>query len=139
MQGHVGLLATADEKEGGATIHAAVDAGINLIDNGDLYGSGRNELLIREALRGHDRSRILLRVKFGALREPQARWNGSNGRPKAVKNLLAYSLKRFGTDYIDIYRPSGSIRKSQWKRLWTRGRACAGWISALCRHVGGQK
>jgi aryl-alcohol dehydrogenase-like predicted oxidoreductase len=96
----------AEEAEGIATIHAALDAGITLIDTGDFYGSGHNELLIRAALKGRKRENAILSVKFGALREPGGGFGGYDGRPAAMKNFLAYSLKRLGTDYIDIYRPS---------------------------------
>jgi aryl-alcohol dehydrogenase-like predicted oxidoreductase len=99
------LYGPADEKESIATIHAALDAGITLFDTGDYYGMGHNELLLREALRGRKRENIVLSVKFGALRDPEGAWLGVDARPAAVKNFLAYSLRRLGTDYIDIYRP----------------------------------
>jgi aryl-alcohol dehydrogenase-like predicted oxidoreductase len=95
----------ADETESIATIHAALDAGINLFDTGDYYGMGRNELLLRDALQGRRREQAVLSVKFGALRDPQGAWIGVDGRPAAVRNFAAYSLRRLGTDYIDIYRP----------------------------------
>jgi aryl-alcohol dehydrogenase-like predicted oxidoreductase len=95
----------ADEAESIATIHAALDAGITLLDTGDYYGMGHNELLIREALRGRKRESVVLSVKFAALRDPRGAWLGVDARPVAVKNFLAYSLRRLGTDYIDIYRP----------------------------------
>jgi aryl-alcohol dehydrogenase-like predicted oxidoreductase len=94
----------SDESESVATIHAALDAGITLLDTGDYYGMGHNELLIREALRGRKRERAVISVKFGALRDRAGNWLGVDGRPAAVKNFLAYSLTRLGTDYIDIYR-----------------------------------
>ena len=100
------LYGPADEKEGIATIHAALDAGITLLDTGDFYGMGHNEMLIRDALRGRQREQVLLSVKFGALRDPAGGWAGYDARPAAVKNFVAYSLRRLGTDYIDIYRPS---------------------------------
>jgi aryl-alcohol dehydrogenase-like predicted oxidoreductase len=96
----------ADERESIATIHAALDAGITLIDTGDFYGIGHNEMLIRDALRDRNREDVTISVKFGALRDPAGGWNGYDSRPVAVKNALAYSLRRLGTDYIDIYRPS---------------------------------
>ena len=99
------LYGTADDAESLATIHAAVDAGITLLDTGDYYGMGHNELLLRDALNGRSRDRFLLSVKFGALRDVRGNWLGFDGRPAAVKNFLAYSLKRLGTDYVDIYRP----------------------------------
>jgi aryl-alcohol dehydrogenase-like predicted oxidoreductase len=100
------LYGPADRSESLATIHAALDAGIDLLDTGDFYGMGHNELLIHEALQGVDRSRVLISVKFGAMRDPAGNWAGYDGRPAAVKSFLAYSLRRLGTDYIDIYRPS---------------------------------
>ncbi len=100
------LYGPADEAESIATIHAALDAGITLLDTGDFYGMGQNELLIREALRGGKRDRVLLSVKFGALRDAVGGWNGIDGRPIAVKNFLAYTLRRLGTDHVDIYRPA---------------------------------
>jgi aryl-alcohol dehydrogenase-like predicted oxidoreductase len=96
----------ADRGESLATINAAIDTGANLIDTGDFYGSGHNELLIAEALKGRRREDVVLSVKFGALRDPSGGWVGYDARPAAVKNFLAYSLKRLGVDYIDIYRPS---------------------------------
>ncbi|MDR3673463.1 MAG: aldo/keto reductase [Holophaga sp.] len=104
--GMTGVYGPADAREGIATIHAALDRGITLLDTGDFYDSGRNELLLREALRGRSRERIVLSVKFGEQRDPQGGWSGCDNRPKAVKNFLAYSLGRLGTDYIDIYRPA---------------------------------
>jgi aryl-alcohol dehydrogenase-like predicted oxidoreductase len=96
----------ADREESIATLHAALDAGINLLDTGDFYGMGHNELLIAEALKGRRRADVLLSVKFGALRDPAGNWLGFDARPAAVKTALAYTLKRLNTDYIDIYRPA---------------------------------
>jgi pyridoxine 4-dehydrogenase len=96
----------ADRSESIATLHAALDAGITLLDTGDFYGMGHNELLIREALSERKRDNALISVKFGALRDPSRGWAGYDGRPAAVKNFLAYSLERLGTDHIDIYRPA---------------------------------
>jgi len=96
----------ADRGESIRTIHAALDAGITLLDTGDFYGMGHNELLIREALAGRSRDAVQLSVKFGALRDPARGFVGIDGRPAAVKNFLAYSLQRLGTDHIDIYRPA---------------------------------
>jgi len=95
-----------DDGESIATIHAALDAGINLLDTGDFYGMGRNEMLLREALRGRARESVLVSVKFGALRDPKGAFVGYDARPAAVKNFLTYSLRRLGTDYVDIYRPA---------------------------------
>jgi len=101
-----GVYGPADDAESIATIRAAVDAGVTLIDTGDFYGMGHNEMLIRRALEGVARSHVVLSVKFGALRDPGGAFGGNDGRPQAVKNFLAYSLRRLGTDYIDIYRPA---------------------------------
>jgi aryl-alcohol dehydrogenase-like predicted oxidoreductase len=98
------LYGPADERESIATIHAALDAGITLLDTGDYYGMGTNELLIGRALKDR-RDAALISVKFGVLREPGGGWLVPDTRPAAVKNFLAYSLKRLGVDHIDIYRP----------------------------------
>ena len=100
------LYGPADHSESIATIHGALDAGITLLDTGDFYGMGHNEMLIREALSGRDRSSVIISVKFGALRDVAGNWTGYDARPVAIRNFLAYSLRRLGTDYIDIYRPS---------------------------------
>jgi aryl-alcohol dehydrogenase-like predicted oxidoreductase len=104
--GMSGTYGPADRSESIATIHAALDAGITLLDTGDFYGMGHNELLIREALTGRNRDNALISVKFGALRDPAQGWSGYDSRPAAVKNFLAYSLQRLGVDHIDIYRPA---------------------------------
>src|SRR5262249_1002624 len=101
-----GIYGAADDVESVATIRAAISAGVTLIDTGDFYGMGHNELLIRRALDGVPRSDVVISVKFGALRAPGGGWGGNDCRPQAVKNFLAYSLRRLGTDYIDIYRPA---------------------------------
>lgn len=100
------LYGPADEGESIATIHAALDAGVNLIDTGDFYGSGRNELLIAKALKGRDRDEVVLSVKFGAQRDPSGAWVGFDASPAATKNSLAMTLSRLGTDHVDIYRPA---------------------------------
>jgi pyridoxine 4-dehydrogenase len=100
------MYGAADRAESMATIQAALAGGINLLDTGDFYGSGHNELLIQEALRDFPRDQVVLSVKFGALRDPAGGWTGADARPQAVKNFLAYSLRRLGTAYIDIYRPA---------------------------------
>jgi aryl-alcohol dehydrogenase-like predicted oxidoreductase len=102
--GMSGTYGPADEAESIATIGAALDAGVCLLDTGDYYGMGHNELLIREALRGRDRDGVVLSVKFGALRAPGNAFIGIDGRPVAVQNFLAYTLQRLGTDHVDIYR-----------------------------------
>lgn len=100
------MYGPADRAESLATIAAAVEAGVTLLDTGDFYGMGHNEMLIGEALRTLPRDRILLSVKFGALRSPEGAFLGYDARPMAVKSALAYSLRRLGVDHIDIYRPA---------------------------------
>ena len=94
----------ADEAESIATVHAALDSGITLLDTADFYGMGQNEMLLREALRGRRREQVVISDKFGGLRDPDGGFIGSDGRPASVKNFLAYSLRRLDTDYVDIYR-----------------------------------
>ncbi|MFC9506929.1 aldo/keto reductase [Streptomyces sp. NPDC057002] len=101
------LYGAADRAESIATLHAALEAGVTLLDTGDFYGMGHNELLIGEALRAAPaarREQALVSVKFGALRGPDGSWLGYDGRPAAVKNFAAYSLQRLGVDHIDVYR-----------------------------------
>jgi aryl-alcohol dehydrogenase-like predicted oxidoreductase len=98
------LYGPADRAESIATIHAALDAGLTLLDTGDFYGMGHNELLIREALQDRDRDDVTISVKFGALRDPAGGWLGNAGRPELVKTFLAYTLQRLGTDHVDVYR-----------------------------------
>ncbi len=104
--GMSGVYGPADRAESIATVHAALDAGITLLDTGDFYGMGHNEMLIGEALREVGRDNVLISVKFGAMRDAKAAWLGYDARPAAVKNFLAYSLTRLGVDHIDIYRPA---------------------------------
>jgi len=99
------MYGPADENASIATIHAALERGINLLDTGDFYGAGHNELLVGRALKGR-REKAILSVKFGALRGPGGAWLGFDARPAAVKNFLLYSLTRLGVDHIDIYRPA---------------------------------
>ena len=96
----------ADRAESIATIHAALERGVTLLDTGDFYGMGHNELLLREALATHPRDQVVISVKFGALRDPAGAWLGYDSRPAAVRNFLTYTLRRLGVDYIDIYRPA---------------------------------
>jgi aryl-alcohol dehydrogenase-like predicted oxidoreductase len=104
--GMSGMYGPADRAESIATIHAALDAGIDLLDTGDFYGMGHNELLIAEALRGRPREDYRLSVKFGAQRGPDGAWIGYDARPPAVKTALAYTLVRLGVDHVDVYRPA---------------------------------
>ncbi|HEY0691837.1 MAG TPA: aldo/keto reductase [Kribbella sp.] len=106
LMGMSDFYGPADDIESIATIHAALDAGITLLDTGDFYGMGTNELLLRDALRGRNRDDVTISVKFGALRDPDGGWQGFDARPVAIKNFVAYSLRRLGTDHIDIYRPA---------------------------------
>jgi aryl-alcohol dehydrogenase-like predicted oxidoreductase len=101
-----GVYGPADEAESIATIRAALDAGVTLLDTGDFYGMGHNELLLRDALRGVDRSGVFIQVKFGAQRDPGGGFVGYDASPAAVKTALAYSLTRLGTDYVDLYQPA---------------------------------
>lgn len=101
------MYGPADRSESIATIHAALDAGVTLLDTGDFYGMGHNEMLLGEALKGRKRQQVQVSVKFGALRGPAVgEFNGYDSRPAAVRNFIAYSLKRLGVEYIDIYRPA---------------------------------
>jgi len=102
--GMSGMYGPADEAESIATIHAALDAGINVLDTGDYYGDGHTELLIGRALRDR-RDKALVSVKFGALRGPDGSWGGIDTRPAAAKNFLGYTLTRLRLDHVDIYRP----------------------------------
>jgi aryl-alcohol dehydrogenase-like predicted oxidoreductase len=103
--GMSGMYGPADESESIATIHAALDAGVTLLDTGDFYGTGHNEMLIGRALRDRP-GQALISVKFGAMRAPGGAWIGLDARPAALKNFAAYSLTRLGVDHIDIYRPA---------------------------------
>jgi len=104
--GMSGMYGPSDRAESLATIHAALEAGINLIDTGDFYGMGHNEMLIGEALKSHRREDVVLSVKFGGQRGPDGAFLGFDARPAAVKTALAYTLQRLGVDYIDVYRPA---------------------------------
>src|SRR5450755_4252493 len=103
--GMSGMYGPSDESESIATIHAALERGVTLLDTGDFYGAGHNEMLIGRAIRGR-RDGVLVSVKFGALRTPAGAWSGFDARPAAVKNFAAYSLQRLGVEQIDIYRPA---------------------------------
>src|SRR5215472_6736260 len=106
LMGMSGIYGSADETESIATIRAALDAGITLLDTGDFYGMGHNEMLLRDALRGVNRDSVFIQVKFGGQRDPRGAFVGHDANPAAVKTSLAYSLTRLGTDYIDLYQPA---------------------------------
>ena len=107
LMGMSGIYGEADDQESLATIHAAVDAGITLLDTGDFYGMGHNELLLRDALRrGIPRESVFIQVKFGGQRDPSGAFIGHDASPAAAKNSLAYTLTRLGTDYVDLYQPA---------------------------------
>jgi aryl-alcohol dehydrogenase-like predicted oxidoreductase len=107
LMGMSGIYGPADDAESIATIHAAVDAGITLLDTGDFYGMGHNELLLRDALRrGIPRESVFIQVKFGGLRDPSGAFIGHDTSPAAAKNSLAYTLTRLGTEYVDLYQPA---------------------------------
>ena len=106
LMGMSGIYGPADDAESIATIRAALDAGITLLDTGDFYGMGHNELLLRDALRGVDRGGVFIQVKFGGQRDPRGAFIGQDASPNAVKNSLSYSLQRLGADYIDLYQPA---------------------------------
>jgi len=101
------MYGPVDRAESIATIHAALDAGVTLLDTGDFYGMGHNEMLLGEALKGRNRQQVQISVKFGALRGPaRGEFNGYDSRSAAVRNFIGYSLQRLGVEYIDIYRPA---------------------------------
>lgn len=106
LMGMSGIYGPADDGESIATIRAALDAGITLLDTGDFYGMGHNEMLLATALRGVPRDSVFIQVKFGAQRDPSGAFVGYDASPAAVKNSLAYSLRRLGTDYVDLYQPA---------------------------------
>jgi aryl-alcohol dehydrogenase-like predicted oxidoreductase len=106
LMGMSGIYGQADDQESLATIRAALDAGITLLDTGDFYGMGHNELLLRDALRGIPRDSVFIQVKFGGQRSPSGAFIGQDTSPVAVKNSLAYTLTRLGTGYVDLYQPA---------------------------------
>ena len=132
--GMSGVYGPSDRTESIATIHAALDAGVTLIDTGDFYGMGHNELLIAEALKGVPRDSYVLSVKFNALRDAAGGWSGFDSRPAAVRNFLAYSLERLGVETIDIYRPSRLDPQVPIEETMGALKECIdkGWI----RHIG---
>lgn len=118
-----GSYGVADRSESIATVHAALDAGVTLIDTGDFYAAGHNEMLLGEALKDRARDSYRLSVKFGMLLAPGGMPAGQDARPEAVKSSLTYSLTRLGTDYIDIYRPGRIDRKCRSRRPSARSRS----------------
>ena len=106
LMGIAGVYGPADDEESLATVRAALDAGVTLLDTGDFYGMGRSELLLGRVLREVPRDSVFIQVKFGGMRDPRGAFLGQDTRPAAVKNFLAYSLTRLGTDYIDLYQPA---------------------------------
>ena len=106
LMGMSGIYGAADDAESVATIRAALDAGITLLDTGDFYGMGHNELLLARVLREVPRDSVFIQVKFGGMRDPGGAFVGQDTRPAAVKNFLAYSLTRLGTDHVDVYQPA---------------------------------
>jgi aryl-alcohol dehydrogenase-like predicted oxidoreductase len=106
LMGMSGIYGAADDAESVATIRAALDAGITLLDTGDFYGMGHNELLLGRVLREVPRDSVFVQVKFGGMRDPRGAFVGHDARPTAVRNFLSYSLTRLGTDYIDLYQPA---------------------------------
>jgi aryl-alcohol dehydrogenase-like predicted oxidoreductase len=103
--GMSGVYGPTEDGESIGTIQEAIESGVNLVDTGDFYGMGHNEMLIARAIQGR-REKVLLSVKFGAMRTPTGMFAGFDGRPVAVKNFVSYTLQRLGVDHIDIYRPA---------------------------------
>ena len=128
LMGMSGTYGPADESESLATIRAALDAGVTLLDTGDFYGNGHNELLLGRALREADRESVFVGVKFGALRDPGGAFVGHDASPAAVKNFLAHTLTRLGTDYVTGSGPTistctsrpGSTRACPSRTPWAR-------------------
>src|ERR1022692_4622567 len=106
LMGMSGIYGQADDHESIVTIRTAIDAGITLLDTGDFYGMGHNELLLRDALRGTPRESVFIQVKFGGQRDPSGAFIGHDVSPAAVKKSLAYTLTRLATDYVDLYQPA---------------------------------
>ena len=127
LMGMAGGYGPADDAESIATIQAALDAGVTFLDAGDFYGHGHTELLLRDALKGGRRDRAFIAIKFGAQRSPDGKFMGDDGHPDSVKNFLAYSLKRLGTDYVDLYQPARLDPRHGEGRLRAAYRLVRGW------------
>ena len=96
------FYAGATEEESLATIHRALDLGVNFLDTADIYGPFKNEELVGRAIRDR-RKRVILATKFGNVRGPDGSFVGVTGRPEYVRESCDASLKRLGTNYIDLY------------------------------------
>ncbi len=105
-QGHIDINNPAGMAESIHTIHAAMDCGVTYLNTADFYDSGAHEMMIREALRTRRREDVYISVKFGSMVAPNGMYYGIDVRPEAVKNYLSYTLKRLGTDYVDLYQPA---------------------------------
>ena len=130
LMGMSGIYGRADDQESLATIHAALDAGITLLDTGDFYGMGHNELLLRDALRDIPRESVFIQVKFGGQRDPSGAFIGHDASPSAVKNSLAYTLTRLGTDYVDLYQPARLDPRVPIEETAGADPRCPSWVSA---------
>src|ERR1039457_6126703 len=106
LMGMSGIYGQPDDHESIVTIRTAIDAGITLLDTGDFYGMGHNELLLRDALRGTPRESVFIQVKFGGQRDPSGAFIGQDASPAAVKNSLAYTLTRLRTDHVRLLQPA---------------------------------
>lgn len=101
------MMPDQQRSESIATIHAALEAGINLLNTGDFYGQdGHNEILIGEALKGYDRDKAFISLKYGTFQNTFKGSNKVDVGPKNVKTYITTSLKRLGLDYVDLYQPA---------------------------------
>lgn len=101
-----GMIKDDNKSENIATIHEAIDSGINHLNTADFYGFGKSEMVIGEALKGQKREKAFVSVKFGVLAAPNGSFYGLDVRPLSIKNYLTYTLKRLNLDYIDLYQPA---------------------------------
>ena len=118
--GMSGVYGPADDAESIATIRAALDAGITLLDTGDFYGMGHNELLLRQALAGRRREQVLLSVKFGSLRDPDGGWGGVDGRPPPSRTSWPIHCAGLAPIMSTYTARRASIRLCRSKRPWAR-------------------